>query len=458
MCGHRRLHVPKRIADERRFRRGVMQLRHRTFQESGCGFSAITLVVWPMDAAEDRIDVSARLRQPDPHRFVYIVKIFDRENSTRDTGLVAANRHPAAGAIEARDRREAAVDRQPLGRTFDVVRGVLVDDSVPIEQYERHGMYVSKMPCNVEVNPEHGQKRRYRALRDRAAGFALKLLMRVLSSLSLAGTQRLGRLVGDLALLAGGRLAKTTVTNLNLCFPHLPIAEIDALARSSLRHTGCFAAESGMLWSGGDRWRELIVTVDGLEIIDDARDAGRGVLVLVPHFGNWEILNLFLGAHYGLTALYDRPRVPSFDAVVREGRTRTGSVLLPATAGGIRSLYAALKNGGVVALLPDQVPAATAGEYAPFFGRPALTMTLAHRLAAKLRPRLVLAHARRIPAAGGFSLGFEALPQLETRTNAIEYLATMNAAIERLVVTDPAQYQWEYKRFKGPKHSAEKVY
>jgi KDO2-lipid IV(A) lauroyltransferase len=286
----------------------------------------------------------------------------------------------------------------------------------------------------------------------------LKLVVRILGLLSLAGTQRLGKLVGDLALLAGGRLAKTTVTNLELCFPDLATAEIDALARSSLRHTGCFAAESGMLWSGADRWQELIVAVDGLEVIDDAGDARRGVLVLVPHFGNWELLNLFLGAHYGLTALYDRPRVASFDAVVREGRTRTGSVLLPATSGGIRSLYAALKNGGVVALLPDQVPAATAGEYAPFFGRPALTMTLAYRLATKLRPRLVLAHARRMPASAGFSLGFEALPQLETCTDAIEYLAAMNAAIERLVITDPAQYQWEYKRFKGPKHSVQKVY
>jgi KDO2-lipid IV(A) lauroyltransferase len=290
------------------------------------------------------------------------------------------------------------------------------------------------------------------------AGFALKLLVRILGFFSLAGTQRLGKLVGDLVYFAEGRLEKTTATNLKLCFPNLPIAEIDALARSSLRHTGCFAAESGMLWSGGDRWKELIVAVDGLEVIEDARDDGRGVLVLVPHFGNWEILNLFLGAHYGLTALYDRPRVASFDAIVREGRTRTGSVLLPATAGGIRALYGALKNGGVVALLPDQVPTTAAGEYVPFFGRRALTMTLAHRLAAKLRPRLVLAHARRCPEAAGFSLNFERLTQLEACANTLEYLAVMNAAIERLVISDPAQYQWEYKRFKGPKHSAEKVY
>jgi KDO2-lipid IV(A) lauroyltransferase len=295
-------------------------------------------------------------------------------------------------------------------------------------------------------------------LSDRIAGFALKLLIRTLSLLSFAATQRLGKLVGDLAFLTAGRLKKTTLTNLQLCFPNRPRAEIDGLARSSLRHTGCFAAESGMVWSRDARWKSCIVAVDGFEVIDDARDAGRGVLVLVPHFGNWEVLNLFLGERYRLTALYDPPRVSSFDAILREGRTRTGSVLLAATAGGIRSLYSTLKDGGVVALLPDQYTATAAGEYAPFFGRLALTMTLAHRLAAKLRPRVVMAHARRLPDAAGFALGFEALTDLERCVDPHEFLAVMNHAIERLVGTDPAQYQWEYKRFKGPKHSVGKVY
>ena len=292
----------------------------------------------------------------------------------------------------------------------------------------------------------------------RVAGFAMKVLVRTLNSLSFEGAQRLGKLVGDAAYLAGGRLKKTTAKNVALCFPDLTRAESDDLVRSSLRHTGCFAAESGMLWSRSDRWKSLIAAVDGVQIIDEARETGRGVLILVPHFGNWEILNLFLGDRYGLTALYDPPRIPDFDAIVREWRTRTGSVMLPVTAGGIRALYSNLRNGGVVALLPDQVPATTAGIYAPFFARPAFTMTLVYRLAAKLRPHLVMAHARRLPDAAGFSLGFEALTNLETCTVPLEFLAAMNRAIEQLIGTDRAQYQWEYKRFKGPKHSAVKIY
>lgn len=290
------------------------------------------------------------------------------------------------------------------------------------------------------------------------AGLMLKLLLRMLSLLSFAGAQRLGKFVGDVVFFGGGRLRKTTLTNLRLSFPNLSRHEVEDVARSSLRHTGCFAAESGMIWSCDERWKSLLVATEGVEMIDGARRSGRGVLLLVPHFGNWEILNLFLGAHCGLTALYDPPRVRGLDPIIREGRARTGSVLLPATAAGVRGLYVALKSGCVVGLLPDQVPRTAAGEYAPFFGQPALTMTLAYRLVAKLRPRVLMAHARRVPHAAGFSLGFEALPQLETCTRQGEFLALMNGAIERLVLTDRAQYQWEYKRFKGSKHAPEAVY
>ncbi len=249
-----------------------------------------------------------------------------------------------------------------------------------------------------------------------------------------------------------GALRLVTATNLASSFPEMPEAERDSLVRDSLRHTGCLAAELGILWRQGDqRWRDLIRTVDGIGAIDEAQRVGRGVLILAPHFGNWEILNLYLGDRYGLTALYHPSRIPGLDAIVREARARTGSLLVPSDAGGIRKLYAALRAGRVAAVLPDQVPVASAGAFAPFFGKPAWTMTLAQRLGDRLGLRLVLGHARRLPGGDGFSLGFEVLSEMERAAGLEHALVEMNAAIERLVRTDPAQYQWEYKRFKHPK-------
>jgi KDO2-lipid IV(A) lauroyltransferase len=295
-------------------------------------------------------------------------------------------------------------------------------------------------------------------LRGRLAALALETLLRGLSRLSYAAMERLGSVVGDLAYLRNGTLRRVTRANLSVCFPDLPGKDADALARESLRHTGRYAAEFGLVWGRGDqRWKALIKDVVGVDAIEAAQKGGRGVLVLVPHFGNWEILNLFLGARYGLTALYEPMRIPSFDPIVRNGRTRTGSALVPTNAGGIRALYGALREGRVVGLLPDQVPTA-AGAYAPFFGKPALTMVLVHRLIARAAPKVVMGYARRLPDAGGFCIAFEALPQLEALADQIAVLTEMNAAIERLVRTDPGQYQWEYKRFKRPLPGEPKIY
>jgi KDO2-lipid IV(A) lauroyltransferase len=295
-------------------------------------------------------------------------------------------------------------------------------------------------------------------LRGRIVAFALQALLRGLGRLSYAATERLGGVVGDLAYLRNGTLRRVTRANLSVCFPDLSAEDLETLARESLRHTGRYAAELGMVWGRGDqRWRSLIKDVVGVDMIEEAQKAGRGVLVLVPHFGNWEILNLFLGERYGLTALYEPMRIASFNPIARGGRTRTGSRLVPTNAGGIRALYGALREGGVVALLPDQVPTA-AGAYAPFFGRPALTMVLVYRLIARAAPRVIMGHARRLPDAGGFCVGFEALPQLEKLADQHAALTEMNAAIERLVRTDRAQYQWEYKRFKRPRPGDQKIY
>lgn len=296
-------------------------------------------------------------------------------------------------------------------------------------------------------------------IRDRLAALALRTLLAALSVLPFRRTERLGRFVGDVAFRWGGASRRITRANLAACFPHLPAERLDDLTRNSLRHTGCYAAEMGMMWGrSDDRWESLIVAIDGLGAIEEAQRARRGVLVLAPHFGNWEILNLFLGARFGLTALYDPLRVSSLDPIVRAGRTRTGSRLVPITRAGVRALYATLRSGGVVGLLPDQVPRLDGGIYVPFFGRAALTMTLGHRIAMRLRPLLVLGYARRLPDAGGFKLCFERLPELEALHGPEAALTAMNAAIERLVESDPSQYQWEYKRFKRPRHPSERLY
>ena len=298
-----------------------------------------------------------------------------------------------------------------------------------------------------------------RATYDRIASGALRLWFRVSSKLSLAAIQRLGRTVGEVVYLFGGSPKRITRSNLEVCFPDMSESERRQLTRASLRQTGCYATELGIAWCPGDaRWKELIVDVQGFEAIDDARSQRRAILFLVPHYGSWELLSLYLGGRFPLTVLYERPRYPLVESIALQGRTRTGCRLMANDLSGLRALYGGLRDGEAVGLLPDQVPPVRSGEYAPFFGRDALTMTLAHRLIEKFEPCVVLCYAERLANGRGFRLGFERLPDVESARDSQESLAAMNKAIERVAVRDPSQYQWEYRRFRRPRDASERIY
>ncbi len=123
--------------------------------------------------------------------------------------------------------------------------------------------------------------------------------------------------------------------------------------------------------------------------------------------------------------------------------------MLPIDRSGIKGIITCLKQGGLVALLPDQVPDRDAGSvHAPFFGQPAQTMTLVHQLVRRTKPKVVLGAAFRTKQ--GFRLTFTPLDTQRLSESAVPAATYLNQAIEGFVAEAPAQYQWEYKRFKRP--------
>lgn len=251
-------------------------------------------------------------------------------------------------------------------------------------------------------------------------------------------------------------------------------ASPEAFARDAMQSVGQMLTETAVCWRGApDAWRELINEVHGEEAITALRIAhcrqsgtlldgaevgpGPGVLLLSPHLGNWELLNMYLGAEFGLTVLYDPPKIAALDPLIRAARERTASTVLPIGPQGLRGMLQRLQRGGVVGLLPDQVPAVDAGVYVDFFGKQALTINLVHRLASKHAPRVFLVCALR-NAAGTFDINFQELTQGIVGQTRSDAATCMNAAIEMQVAKAPEQYQWTYKRFKRPAGGGASIY
>ena len=177
----------------------------------------------------------------------------------------------------------------------------------------------------------------------------------------------------------------------------------------------------------------------------------NGVLLLVPHLGNWELMCVFLGHFYTVAALYDPPKVGGLEAEIKAARERFDGKMFAIGVGGMRSVLKELKQGGLVAVLPDQVPDRDAGVYVDFFGHSALTMTLPHQLVSKTQASIIMGSVvREIGDSGvvSYRLHFTELSEIGGSPEVTARL--VNRAIEHEIQRAPAQYQWEYKRFKRP--------
>jgi KDO2-lipid IV(A) lauroyltransferase len=123
-----------------------------------------------------------------------------------------------------------------------------------------------------------------------------------------------------------------------------------------------------------------------------------------------------------------------------------------AEGSGVRTLYRRLAGGGVVGILPDQQPKGGEGEFAPFFGYPALTMTLLSRLAARSGAIVLFAWCERLPASDpasppAFAVHVEPAPADIASTAPGTGVRALNGMVESIARRDPAQYQWTYKRY-----------
>jgi KDO2-lipid IV(A) lauroyltransferase len=218
--------------------------------------------------------------------------------------------------------------------------------------------------------------------------------------------------------------------------------------RQAIASAGQMLAELPALWfRPHGEVAALVRSVAGAEAAYAARDRGAPILFFTPHMGCFEITAQYASRHTPITVLYRPPRIAALDPLMREGRGRSGMRLVPADVTGVRELFSALRRGEAAGFLPDQVPSEGEGEWTPFFGRPAYTMTLAAKLAA--RPGIVcfLAYARRLPRGRGYDVVLRPFPAPLPGESATRRL---NRALEDLVRECPGQYLWSYNRYKTP--------
>jgi len=274
-------------------------------------------------------------------------------------------------------------------------------------------------------------------------------LIKLFGHLPLPLLRGVGRLAGWLLYRVPNRERHNAVANLRLAFPELTAAQRDRLLRRVLRHNAQTFIEMPAAWvRPGEFWMQHCRIADGGALMRDKLAEGRGVLVAAPHLGNWEVGVHALATTAPATILYRPPRQAELERLIVTGRSRQGASLVPIGPSAVRAMFAALKRGEMVTILPDQQPkpGRGAGVFAPFFGQPALTMTLFSRLARRSGAPVLLTWAQRQPD-GGYVLHFrEASPAVADQDDEVA-AAALNADIEAVVRSCVEQYLWTYRRF-----------
>lgn len=240
-----------------------------------------------------------------------------------------------------------------------------------------------------------------------------------------------------------------TRCNLALCFPELKAKERETLVKQSLVDTAKTGCELGLAWVAPvEKARATIRKVVGIELVEQARAQGRGVIVLAPHIGNWEIGGLLLSNYGATTYLYKPPTLKGFEDLMIRVRSRGGAQLAPTNRKGVAQLVKALERAEIVGILPDQEPKAEGGVFAPFFGHQALTMTLVPKIAARTNALVLTMVARRMDNSEGFDLVFEPAEKGINDDDVLVAATALNKSVENCVRQAVTQYQWEYRRFK----------
>lgn len=220
--------------------------------------------------------------------------------------------------------------------------------------------------------------------------------------------------------------------------------------RAAIAEAGRLVAETPRLWFGAP----VAIEWDGEALIEAARAQGRGILFLTPHLGCFEVTAQGYARRFGpITVLFRPARKEWLRDVVATSRLRENLVAAPTTLGGVKQLLKALKAGEAVGLLPDQVPPQGLGTWAPFFGKPAYTMTLPARLAQQAGVTVLLAWGERLTSGRGFRIHLRPWPgefEREPEGAALQ----VNARMEALIREAPSQYLWGYARYKPPREEA----
>jgi len=288
-------------------------------------------------------------------------------------------------------------------------------------------------------------------LRHRVQYGAMRTVLGALDLLSWKRAAALGERLGTLGYKPLGVRRKVVERQIAAAFPGLDEAEVLRIARESYAHLGRTTIETALLGTlPSNAVLGLFEGADNWACVERAMAAGKGLIFVTGHLGNWELGGAYLAARgVGLDVVVRNQENPLFDAYLNRTRERIGMTVVRDSEA-VKRTPRSLKAGRAIAFLSDQGVLGLASTFVPFFGRPAKTPRGPAVFALRLKVPVVFGTALRQPS-GRYRISFEPVTVQDTGNRERDVdavVAEYTKTLERWVRKAPEQYFWHHRRWK----------
>lgn len=259
---------------------------------------------------------------------------------------------------------------------------------------------------------------------------------------------RVGEWLGALAWPFMGKRRRIVIRNLRIAFAgEMEMDEIHRLAKASFCRTAANMISVAYTARLSPSRLKDVLKVENIELLEQALAKGRGVVLLLAHMGNWELLSRMVhffpkGSKAG--AMYRHLNNIPLDRRTRKRREADGTRMFSKNDG-FHQVTSFLRDGGIVGILADQ-RTGYHGDLVPFFGRLTRSSPLPSLLARRSKSEL-LALSLVTESPGKWRAEF--LPVKAATT------ADCMQTLEQTIRRSPIDVFWLQERWKfqcGPKH------
>ncbi len=237
-------------------------------------------------------------------------------------------------------------------------------------------------------------------------------------------------------------------SNLQRAFPEKSNQEIRTLTLRTYRHFGKVMAEFARQdrYSAADL-RKIVEPVNP-ELLDTALSRERGVVLLLGHFGNWELMGYWLGQMgYPAVALHRPQENPLVDTVITGKRT-AGNLRMISASESVTGMLRALDQENLMIILADQ-DARGNGSFVDFFDIPSSTFRGAAVFAQRYKSPIILGFPVLQPDFS-YRFMFEELRygSYGSQDTVRQILQQYMYRLQHHVRQCPEQYFWFHRRWK----------